>query len=168
MIKPIHILSILLLASACQSVQSSRSGRDELYSEDLSRVRPEYVMPEDTITTPVAGNSQSTPDVIPANDITFEINDVLDQTDDFRKGVNAIDGYTIQVYSGTSSDDARKIRGKLLSLLPQDDAELFYDEPNFKVKVGAFYTRIEAQKSFSVVKEEFPNAIIIPDRIPIN
>ncbi len=168
MIKSIHILSIVMATSACQTVQSTRSVDKELYTEDLSTVRPEYVMPEDTIRNENTTSSTTAPLVIPSNDVTYQVNNVLDETDSFRKNVNAIDGFTIQVYSGTDSENARKIRGKLISMLPDEKPELFYDEPNFKVKVGSFFTRIEAQKSFSIVREEFPAAIIIPERIPIN
>ncbi|MEJ2004321.1 MAG: SPOR domain-containing protein, partial [Cyclobacteriaceae bacterium] len=81
--------------------------------------------------------------------------------------VDFVDGYTIQIYTGSSSDDARKLRGKAISLMDDDDVELFYDEPNFKVKVGQYFSRLEAQGDYGKLKEEFPMAIIIPDKIPV-
>jgi hypothetical protein len=124
-------------------------------------------MPEDTITSevPVKDNE---PAPVPFNDVTKKVNSVLDKSDDFRKNVNSVDGFAIQVYTGTNSEEARKIRGKVISLLPDTPVRLFYDEPNFKVKAGRFFNRIEAQEYFSIVKEEFPTAIIIPDKIPIS
>lgn len=166
--KSIFMLSVVVAGTACQVSQNVRSADRERYAEDLSKVRPEYVMPEDTIANEPEQGGPQTPAVVPSADDTYKINDVLDRTDDFRKNVNAIDGFTIQVYSGTDRENARKIRGKLISMLPDEEASLYYDEPNFKVKVGAFYTRLEAQKSFQMVSKEFPNAIIIPERIPID
>ncbi len=168
MIKTIYIVSVVMGISACQVSQSVRSADKEMYTEDLAKVRPDYVMPEDTLNTDPVDNNQADPAVIPSADVTYRINDVLDKTDDFRKNVNAIDGFTIQVYSGTDRENARKIRGKVISMLPDEDARLSYDEPNFKVRVGAYFTRLEAQKSITIVREEFPNAIIIPERIPID
>ena len=167
MIKLLHILSVVVVMSACQVTQSVRSADKEMYSEDLAKVRPEYQMPEDTLRSESVNTSTESPVVVPSADDTYRLNDVLDRTDAFRKNINAIDGYTIQVYSGTDREGARKIRGQLISMLPDEEAELYYDEPNFKVKVGAYYTRLEAQKSFSLVHEEFPSAIIIPVKIPI-
>jgi len=45
---------------------------------------------------------------------------------------------------------------------------LKYDEPNFRVKVGKYYSRLDAQQDYSAIKEKFSSAIVIPERIPIN
>lgn len=154
------------MTSACQSSQSSKSGSSETYTEDLSIVRAEYVMPEDTVTT-VSEETVTATNVEPSNDVTMRLNSVLDKSDELRQDINTVDGFTIQVYSGTNSEEARKIRGKVLSILPDENAQLNYDEPNFKVKVGRYFSRIEAQQNFSLIQKEFPTSIIIPERIPI-
>lgn len=154
------------MTSACQSSQSSKSGSSETYTEDLSIVRAEYVMPEDTVTT-VSEETVTATNIEPSNDVTMRLNSVLDKSDELRQDINTVDGFTIQVYSGTNSEEARKIRGKVLSILPDENAQLNYDEPNFKVKVGRYFSRIEAQQNFSLIQKEFPTSIIIPERIPI-
>ena len=43
---------------------------------------------------------------------------------------------------------------------------LMYQQPKFRVTVGAYYTTLEAQKDFQRLKRIFPNAILIPEKIP--
>jgi len=161
----IALLSVGLISS-CASLKTSSASDDEVYREDLSVHRDSYNMPEDTVGTErLAIRDYST--VTPTNDVTRSLNGVLDASDDFRNEVEFVDGYTIQIYTGNSSDDARKLRGKAISMMEREDVELFYDEPNFKVKVGQYYSRLEAQNDYSRLRKEFPMAIIIPDKIPV-
>ena len=47
-------------------------------------------------------------------------------------------------------------------------SEVVYAQPNFRVKVGKYYTRIDAQRDYVAVKKYFPTAIVIPDKVAIN
>jgi hypothetical protein len=162
----ILLLSLVGIMSACASLKTSSATDDEVYREDLSMHRETFSIPEDTVGSERLAVKEFSY-VDPSSDVTSALNDVLDASDAHNKEVEFVDGYTIQVYTGSSSDEARKLRGKAISLMPDTDVELFYDEPNFKVKVGQYYSRLEAQKDFSNLSKEFPMAIIIPDKIPI-
>lgn len=159
-------LSLLALISACSSLQTTRTTDDEVYREDLSAIRPTYAIPDDTVGSQFL-NKVDYSEVTPTHDVTRQLNDVLDAGDEYKSGEQFVDGYTIQIYTGSSSDEARILRGKALAMMPDAEVELFYDEPSFKVKVGQYYSRLEAQQDFANLKAKFPMAIIIPDKIPI-
>jgi hypothetical protein len=52
-----------------------------------------------------------------------------------------------------------------LQLYPEADAYLIYQQPNFRVRVGDFRNRMEAHALYKKMLEEFPEVIIVPDKI---
>ncbi|MBL3654941.1 SPOR domain-containing protein [Fulvivirga sediminis] len=157
------------LLTACSPKTSTSSSSGEAYKEDLKAYRPVYEKPEerhDTLSNQ-AHASYADVNIEPTNDVTKPLNNVLDEIDDLRSNTRYIDGFTIQVYSGTNREDARLARGKVFSVLPESNPSLKFDEPNFKVKVGKYYSKLEAQKPYAQLKKRFPGALIIPERIYI-
>ncbi len=168
MIKKFGYIAIVLVTfNACSPSTTSTTSSVEVYSEDLSVHRPKYVIPETKTDAQVAEEKNNVVYPEPQFDVTSQVNSVLDSIVKLRADIKYVDGFTIQVYSGTSSDEAKLARGKVYSVLPDSSPTLKYDEPNFKVKVGNFYSRLEAQKSYAQLKLRFSSAIIIPERINI-
>jgi len=48
------------------------------------------------------------------------------------------------------------------------DIYTLYDQPNYRVKVGKYFYRINANKALNKLINNFSEAIIVPDRIKIN
>lgn len=70
--------------------------------------------------------------------------------------VKTIPGYRVQIasFSGTSSKaNAFELRDKFMADYPEVQAYIVFDEPNFKVKVGDFRTRLEAYAFLQQIKE---------------
>jgi len=99
--------------------------------------------------------------------INEQVDTILDSIHEENLSRGAIDGFTIQVYSGIKREDALNIKKKLSQSLPDLDSEVEYRQPNFRVRTGKYLTRLQAQKDYLAVKGYFPNAIVIPDRIEI-
>jgi len=76
-------------------------------------------------------------------------------------------GYTIQAYSGTNRQIAEEIRDKLL-ITYTEPTKRGYDRPNYKVKIGAFLSKIEANSLFILIKKDFPQAIVVPELLKSN
>jgi hypothetical protein len=93
---------------------------------------------------------------------------VLDSIDRLNLSRRSIEGYTIQVYSGTNKDDALNVKKQLTQSVSGISSEVQYEQPNFKVRSGKYYTRLEAQKDFDQIKKFFPAAIVVPGQISIN
>ena len=77
--------------------------------------------------------------------------------------VKTIPGYRVQIasFSGTSSKaNAFNLRERFMTDHPSVQAYIAYDEPNFKVKVGDFRTRLEAYAFLQEIKEVYKGYII--------
>lgn len=142
------------------------------YNEDLSVHRTSYDFnsPEEAPSAPrnAGGNISPEPGVNVSKDITEELNQLTDEVADRNKDVKTVQGFTVQVYSGTSREQAEQVQRQVYHVVPDVQPEIKYMQPNYKVQVGKFVERLEAQKTYSMLKQEFPSSLIIPDRIRIN
>ena len=90
-----------------------------------------------------------------------------DYINNWRK-VGEINGYRIQIaaYSGVNSkSQAEYAKNSFSSLFPYTKVYLVYTEPYFKVRVGNYYTRLQAYKDLENIKLTYPSAYIVPDKI---
>lgn len=143
------------------------------YQEDLSahRTASIYQLPDEPNRPerPEAVSTNRPEQTISLNrDITEDLNQLLTEVAEENKRIRTIPGFTIQVYSGSSREQANLAKRQVYHVLPETEPEIKYMQPNYKVQVGQFVERLEAQKIFSLLKKEFPSALIIPDRIKIN
>ena len=84
---------------------------------------------------------------------------LLDLKKEMNKTDNAIDRYKIQVYSGNRSD-AEATQSKFNSTFDKWKSNIVYEYPNFKIWVGSFTTRLEADRALKEVKQKFSSAFI--------
>lgn len=68
--------------------------------------------------------------------------------------------YKLQVFSG-SLEEAKKTQEKFESLELEINSKIVYQTPNYKVWVGNYRNRIQADRAFEKVKSEYPNTLII-------
>ena len=90
-----------------------------------------------------------------------------DYISNWRK-VGEINGYRIQIaaYSGVNSkSQAEYAKNSFNNLFPYTKAYLIYNEPYFKVRVGNYFTRLQAYKDLETIKLTYPSAYIVPDKI---
>jgi hypothetical protein len=78
-----------------------------------------------------------------------------------------LSGYRIQIYSGNKKQPARQARLKFSQLHKNIKAHESYQQPNFKVRVGDFKTKLEALKFQKELLKYFPNCFIVKDDIDI-
>jgi hypothetical protein len=57
------------------------------------------------------------------------------------------------------------VKSRFYELFPDIPIYHEYDNPNFKVYVGDFRTKVNALKEFNRIKKHFPSAFIVPDKI---
>ena len=90
-----------------------------------------------------------------------------DYISNWRK-VGEINGYRIQIaaYSGVNSkSQAEYAKNSFNNLFPYTKAYLIYNGPYFKVRVGNYFTRLQAYKDLETIKLTYPSAYIVPDKI---
>ncbi|MCX6232005.1 MAG: SPOR domain-containing protein [Bacteroidetes bacterium] len=81
---------------------------------------------------------------------------------------NTIPGFRINIFfqSGNNSKaGAMQCKSNFIAKYPDIEAYVVYEEPNFKVKVGDFRTRMEARGFVQQIKMDFPDAFVIKDLI---
>ena len=73
-------------------------------------------------------------------------------------------GYTIQLYYG-ELNEANKIIREYRNHFDSWPASIEYETPNYKVWVGSFSSRFEADRTRLEIEDKFPSAFILkPDR----
>ena len=74
-----------------------------------------------------------------------------------------INGYSILIFSGTERYKADSIFFIADSIYTEHEVVNFYDQPNYRVKIGKFYYRLKANKTLENLKDNFVDAIIVPE-----
>ena len=70
-------------------------------------------------------------------------------------------GYRIQLYNG-DEQQARKFRATFKVEYPDKFSKLVYVAPEWKVQVGSYKTKLEADKDLMKYQEKFSGIIVIP------
>ncbi|PWA05666.1 SPOR domain-containing protein [Flavobacterium psychrotolerans] len=85
---------------------------------------------------------------------------MLNEKRKINSSITVNDRYKIQIYNGTS-----EISKKTLNEFRRDnknfDGTIVFSTPTYKVWVGNFKSRIEAERNLIEIKVKYPNAILI-------
>ena len=76
-------------------------------------------------------------------------------------------GYRIQVYFGGNRQKASEVKLEFSSKYPDVPAYLSYQQPNYKIRVGDFLNRFEAQKFMKQLDGLYPTLFIVPDEVKL-
>jgi hypothetical protein len=68
--------------------------------------------------------------------------------------------YKIQIFNG-SSEESKKTLIQFKKENKTYDATIVFSTPLYKVWIGNFKTRIEAERNLNLLKKKYPNAILI-------
>ena len=86
------------------------------------------------------------------------VNEMVSRHVELNNRVKTMPGFRVQIasFSGTNSKtSAFNLRDRFTTDYPLVQAYIIYDEPNFKVKVGDFRTRLEAYAFLQEIKEVY-------------
>lgn len=81
---------------------------------------------------------------------------------------NGVDGYQIQLYSGSGprgKRQAMEVKTKLLEELPDANINTTYNPPFWRVRVGNYRHKHEALPLLNKLKNYFPNCYIVKGRV---
>jgi len=79
-----------------------------------------------------------------------------------------IEGFRIQIFSDSgnnSKNQAQATSDEFITKFPNINAYLSFKSPNYRVRVGDFRNRLDAQKFLLEITSDYPNAFIISDKI---
>jgi hypothetical protein len=164
----------LLTGCTRKTITTQTDTKNNKYQEDLSSVRPKYRIESQNTVPPVNKNtSKASTNTIIASDkkfpmeITSRLNAVLDTIAVRNRVIKSAPGYRVQIYVGDSREEALEARAKSYNLLKDETPYLIPMLPSYRVRVGDFLDKLEAQKAYTILLREFPNALVVPDKIEI-
>lgn len=149
------LLFLLMIATPTQAQ------RKPYYHEDLYPLRPKITEPVDSLAS-VHTHPEKRFLSASAN-VNEKVDDVLDSINSFNITRKFIDGYTIQIYSGQNREEAMNAKKKMT--FGDLNAILEYNQPKFRVRVGLYYSRLEAHRDLTRLRRTFSNAILVPEKI---
>ncbi len=151
--------------TGCAGLKPSATSTNGNYTEDLTA----YLPPPITDTLANNPSNATTPATQPAMPgIGNKLDSVLTLANEYRVARNkTVAGLTIQLYSGLDRNEAKNQQFKAIRYFPEAQPKLIFDQPNYKVRMGSFYTSLEAYPEFKKVQEKFPKAILVPARIKL-
>ena len=85
---------------------------------------------------------------------------LLKEKQQINSSLNADDFYRIQIYYG-DKDNAKKNLMGFKKDFKEIEGTILYTNPTYKVWVGSFKLRIEAEKALLDIKKKFPTAFLI-------
>ncbi|MDX5421797.1 MAG: sporulation protein [Hymenobacteraceae bacterium] len=135
------------------------AGKDKV-AEDLSLYRPKYPVAEDAA-APVAR-------VAPTNHVNDRVAELMDTVASVNKSIKYAQGYRILAYNGSERQTVMNLRKAIIGRVPEEKDYLTYQQPNFRLKIGDFFSRVEAQQVLNQLRDLIPNAQIVQDQININ
>jgi len=77
-------------------------------------------------------------------------------------------GFRVQIYNGNDRNKANAIKIDFIRRFPNTRTYMSYIQPQFRVKVGDFRTRSEAQHFVQQISNLYSPVMVVPDIIVIN
>lgn len=165
----LHLGIILISGCAKKSVVSSGSE----YREDLSAVRPRYEYVEPAIVTrpETAAPAKNTNAPKATADKPLYVNRKLESALDTlarqNKAIRYINGFRIQIYVGNVRQEADNAKSYVYQAFPDLNPYVSYTQPTYRVKVGDFMYRSDAEQYLDLIREQYASAVILADRVDI-
>ncbi|MFT2007403.1 sporulation protein [Pontibacter sp. 13R65] len=162
----LYALLFLLLTACGASSRTSTSDAGKVtgktrVAEDLSEYRPTY--PE----ADMAGGGGAAP-LTPTSHVNNKVAALMDTVASVNRSVKYAQGYRILAYNGSERQTVMDLRKAIIARVPHEKDYLTYQQPNFRLKIGDYFSRIEAQQTLNQIRDLLPNAQIVTDQININ
>ena len=172
-------------ASSRPTVSNRSAGDYNSYNEDLSTVRPVYnAAPAKTVTAPPprttvpppttpATNPPRKPDIrkptgpVEALHVNRRLDMVLDTIADQNRSIRYAPGYRIQVYVGNQRQKVEEAKMLIYQNFPELSPYLSYSQPTYKLKVGDFMRRIDAERYYASIRQLITSVQLQADKVDI-
>ncbi|MGB3142491.1 MAG: SPOR domain-containing protein [Maribacter sp.] len=78
----------------------------------------------------------------------------------YKSALSNTEYYRIQVGFGDYAD-AQKIKSDVEQDFPDLPAKIDFDSPTYRVRVGKFTSKMDAERKFNEVRVKYPNAMLL-------
>jgi predicted small lipoprotein YifL len=174
-LRNVLLLSTLFALGACASSgpgaptasakpDTTRRPTTTAPAEDLSKYRPVFAAPKAPGVAPAAAARP----VTPTNHVNAQIEQRLRDQAFTNKNVKYAQGFRILAYVGLEKDQAMSIRRSIISRYPEETDYLAYKQPIFRLWVGDYTTRLEAEQALQRIKLLAPKAQLESSQVVLN
>lgn len=101
-------------------------------------------------------NNQTTIDVDP------RIDSLMIQQTKINKKKDGVSGFRIQIKNTTTQKDANALRARFSRDFPELKSYLRYNAPYYKIRIGDYLTKLEAQKDLIEIKKKYRGSYPVP------
>lgn len=76
-------------------------------------------------------------------------------------------GYRVQIYSGADREKAMKIKTEFMRRYPSIHSYISYSAPSFRIKVGDYRTRNDAEAMQRELNDSYSPTMVVPDEVTV-
>ncbi|RMG79543.1 MAG: SPOR domain-containing protein [Bacteroidetes bacterium] len=169
------LLSFLLIVPIVVIAQKDSTNSWKLYPPKKIVNHQKKLAITDNNSKPENAEIKNSPVVIQPGVINIQTTDCIEDLEEKNRRIlkkqAAVSGFRLQIYSGSgvhSREDAEKAKAEFILKYPDIPAEVIFQSPYFKTRVGFFHTKSEAIKFQNEVFDDFPASFVVKDRIPLD
>ncbi|TGE21960.1 sporulation protein [Hymenobacter aquaticus] len=134
-------------------------------AEDLSRFRPVFTPPKAPTTAAAPTNRAP---VTPTAHVNPQIEQRLRDQAYTNQNVKYAQGFRILAYVGLEREQAMAIRRSIISRYPEETDYLTFKQPVFRLWIGDYLTRLEAEQAMLRIRPLAPKAELEPAQVLLN
>ncbi|MCB2376135.1 sporulation protein [Hymenobacter sp. BT635] len=175
LVRNVLLLSSFLTLAACAASAPAGSGTapapdttrkatTQSAPEDLSRFRPVFTAPKTTVLAPSVSRSP----VTPISHVNPQIEQRLRDQAYTNQNVKYAQGYRILAYVGLEREQAMATRRAIISRYPEETDYITFKQPVFRLWIGDYLTRLEAEQAMLRIRPLAPKAELEPAQVVLN
>ncbi|WP_157593142.1 sporulation protein [Rufibacter tibetensis] len=146
--------------SASGAKKAERKGSGTAPLIDTKKYRPSFP-------TTAEGAASAMATAAPTHHVGDKVTLLMDSVAQVNKNIKYAAGYRILAYTGIDRKTAMDLRNNIVRRLPDMKDYLTHKQPTYQLKVGDFFTRVEAQAALSKIQDLLPNALLVQETINI-
>ncbi|MCU0440532.1 MAG: SPOR domain-containing protein [Raineya sp.] len=133
------------------------------FTDNLAPFRPQYEYKKTAIKSVVYLSTEK--DAAPKRYITRRLNDFLDGKQSNR--ITVVDGYRIMLVSSRDRKTIEEAKARASQIFKNEEVKLVYEQPFYRVKMGKFINKQDADEAKRQARKHFEEAIVVPEKIKI-
>ncbi|WP_420146922.1 SPOR domain-containing protein [Spirosoma sp.] len=119
------------------------------------------------VNTPRRNETRKPAPPVEATHVNRRLDLVLDTIATQNRSIRYAPGYRIQVYVGNQRQEADAAKLLIYQNFPELSPYLSYNQPTYKLKVGDFMRRMDAERYYSSIRRLITSAQLQPDKVDV-
>lgn len=161
------LLALVFFSCAKKNIPTANSNQSSNaeYSEDLTEFRAMLNESNEN------GNVENATPKIELTSQPLYINEkvdaIIDRKAEKNRAIKYANGYRIQLYVGRDRKTLEETKAFASQAYPNLTPYLTFSLPIYKLKIGDFLTKPDAERLLNQLKDQFPDAILVSEKIDI-